>query len=225
VTTTTYIHNAATWEEADEHFEVFAGVVAERRRELGERVVASGGPVLDRSVGSLGPLNEWFIAEVLDRPAPAEVDYRPAWMPPRNPDYRPNPTVPRVARWLDLLWEQVSVYVGDVMIEQVPGAGWVCWRSPYRGRAENGEPVIDVGNPEAPFSATSCANAGVLRSWTHQGTGDWADVRPDPSEIQRFFQASLDSRAAYLAEHPARWQGAPTGPRARRSQPEPPVRD
>jgi hypothetical protein len=224
--TPVYIHNAASWEEADEHFEAFAAVVSERRRELAERVAASGGPVLDRSLGSLGPLNEWFIAEVLDRPAPAEVNYRPAWLPAPNPDYRPNPTVPRATPgWLFLFWEQISVYVGDVMAAQVPGAGWVCWRSPYRGRAENGEPVIDVGNPETPFAAITCARAGVLLSWAHQGTGDDSDVRPDPSKMQRFFQASLDSRAAYLAEHPARWQSAPTGPRARRSQPTPPVRD
>lgn len=224
--TPVYIYNASTWEEADEHFEVFAAVVPERRRELEGRVAASGGPALDGSVESLVPLNEWFIAEVLDRPAPDEVDYWPAWVAPLNPDYRPNPMNPRAPTgWLLLLWEQVSVYVADVMVEQVPGSRWVCWRARSRRDYENGMPVVDYGVPTRPFNATSCANADVLRSWTHQGTGDDLDVRPDPSKMHRYFVASLERREACLAEHPARWQAAPTGPRARRSQAVPPAGD
>lgn len=81
-------------------------------------------------------------------------------MPPRNPDYRPNPMNPRPPQgWLLLLWEQVAVYVGDVMIEQVPGSRWVCWRSKARRAIHNGMPVVDFGAP-GPFDATGCANGG-----------------------------------------------------------------
>jgi len=214
-----YINAADSWEEADEHFEQFLAVVPERRLQLAEWVAATGGPVLDRSVESLGPVNEWFIETVLDRPAPPDVEYRPAWMPPRNPDWRPNPTNPRAAPgWLYLLWEQVAVYVGDVMIEQVPGSRWVCWRAKHKGVIDNGMPVIDFGVPDRPFNAITCANGGVLRSWTHQGTGNDMDVRPAPSKIRGYFVAELARREAHFAEHPARWKVAPTGPGARRSQ-------
>ncbi|MFS0705008.1 hypothetical protein AB6N23_10850 [Cellulomonas sp. 179-A 9B4 NHS] len=217
-----YIHNATSWEEADAAFEAFAVVVPDRRRELAERVAATGGPDLDRSVESLDAVNRWFIAQVLDRPAPPDVDYRPAWMPPTNPDYRWRPGLAYPAPgWLLLLWEQVGVYVGDVMTTQVPGARWVCWRDRQKRHISNGKPVVDVGVPTGASDTLACANAGVLRAWSERDLPGGVDV-PDPGRQRAFVEAVLARRAAYLEEHPARWQAAPTGPRASRPQATPP---
>jgi len=57
-----------------------------------------------------------------------------------------------------------------------------------------------------------------LRSWTHQGTGDRDDGRPDPSKARGCIVAELARREVDLAEHPARWKVAATGPGARRWQ-------
>ena len=220
-----YIHNASSWAEADAHFEAFVAGVPDRRVELAERVAATGGPVLDRSIESLLPLNEWFIEQVLDRPAPPDVEFQMVWLPAPNPLYRPNPTVPRLAPgWLRLLWEQVSVYVGDVVLATVPGSRWVCWRSRSKTYIDNGWPSIDVGAaPDIPVNAIMIANAGVLRSWTHQGTGDRQDVRPDPTDMHTRLLGVLQHRSQHLSEHPMRWQAAPTGPGAHRRVTEPPV--
>jgi len=221
--TRVYIMGASSWEEADEHFEAFAATLPQRRRELAEHVAATGGPELDLSVESLTPLNEWFIETVLDRPAPPDIDFRPAWMSPPNPDFTPTPGGPRRAPgWLYLLWEQLGVYLGDVMIEQTPGARWVCWRSPRRGNISNGQPTVDIGVPEDGFKAMSCANGDVLGAWMYLGTGERGmDARPDPGFYLKYFTAVLERRDAYLATKPPRWQAAPTGPRARKTQREP----
>ena len=213
-----YIHNASSWEEADAHFAAFMATVPERRVELAQRVAETGGPVLDRSVDSLLAVNEWFIEQALDRPDAPDVQHRPAWMSPPNPDFEPNWLNPRPpAGWLDLLWEQVSVYVGDVFITAVPGSRWVCWRSRTKSHIDNGWPAIDIGAaPDIKGNAIMIANAGVLRSWTHQGTGDRDDVRPDPTDMHTRLRGVLRSREEYLAEHPMRWQAAPTGPKAHR---------
>lgn len=217
-----YIHNAASWEEADAHFDAFAAVVPDRRRELAERVAATGGPVLDGSVASLDALNRWYIDEVLVRPTPPEVGYRPSWTPAPDPGYRWEPGQPLPAPgWLLLLWEQVGVYVGDVMTTQVPGSRWVCWRDRQKRHISNGKPVVDVGVPTGAFDALACANAGVLRAWIERDSPGGVDV-PDPGRQRAFVEAVLARRAAYLEEHPARWQAAPTGPRASRSQATPP---
>lgn len=213
-----YILNASSWAEADAHFEEFMAVVGQRRAELALRVAETGGPVLDRSVDSLLAVNEWFIEQVLDGSAPADVAYRPAWMDPPNPLFRPTPGGPRAAPgWLLLLWEQLGVYVGDVFMAAVPGSRWVCWRSRSKASIDNGWPVIDIGTaPELKGIAITIANAGVLRSWSHQGTGDRDDVRPDPTDMHKRARGILASREQYLAEHPMRWQAAPTGPKAHR---------
>ncbi|UZN03450.1 hypothetical protein [Cellulomonas sp. S1-8] len=217
-----YIHAASSWEQADEAFESFVAGLPERRRELAERVAASGGPSLDLSVESLGGLNAWFIDEVLRVPEPAEVDYRSPWLPPSNPDYHWEPGKLRpVPAWLLLLWDQVTAYVGDVMMAQVPGARWVCWRAKHPGDITNGMPVVDIGVPVRPFVATACANAGVPGLWTARGVPG-RDGQPDSTRQLDHFRATLAGRETYLATHPARWQSAPTGPRARRSQATPP---
>ena len=220
-----YIANASSWEEADAHFEMFMTVLPQRRAELAELVAGTGGPVLDRSIESLIPLNEWFIERVLEGPVPVDVAYRPAWLDPPNPLFCPTPGGPRAAAgWLLLLWEQVSVYVGDVLLAAVPGSRWVCWRSRSKAGIDSGWPVVDFGlAPDRNGNAIMIANAGVLRSWSYQGTGDRDDVRPDSTDMHDRLRGVLAFRESYLSEHPTRWQAAPTGPGAHRRVTEPPV--
>lgn len=213
-----YITNASTWDEADEHFDTFMAVVPQRRLELAERTVATDGPVLDHSVDSILAVTDWFITTALEAPEPGDLDYRPAWADPPNPDFVPGPGRSRPAPgWLFLLWEQVGVYVADVMLAQVPGSRWVCWRHPHPRGVENGMPTVDIGVPGGGFDAMSCANAGVLRTWSYRGSdqgGGW----PDREQPLRHFKGTLADRSEYLRENAPRWQAAPTGPKARRSQ-------
>jgi hypothetical protein len=217
-----YIHAAASWDEADAHVDELTSNLAARRSELAERLAADG-LALDVSVDGLGLLNEWYIETVLGPKEHAEVDFRPGWAGPENPGFVPTPDGPRQAPgWLLLLWEQVAVHVGDVVMAQVPDARWVCWRARNQRDISNGKPSIDVGVPAWPVDALACANAGVVAAWVNRAAPGSDRYRAGPTRMRDFVSTALERRDGYLARHEPRWQASPTGPTATRSQRKPP---
>ncbi|VTR75277.1 MULTISPECIES: hypothetical protein [Cellulomonas] len=215
--TDVYIHAAASWDEADAHVDELTSNLSLRRSELAERLAADG-LALDVSVDGLVPLNEWYIEAVLGPQEHAEVDFRPGWAGPGNPGFVPTPDGPRQAPgWLLLLWEQVAVHVGDVVMAQVPGARWVCWRARNPRDIKNGKPVIDVGDPSRPVDVLACANADVVAAWVTRARPGDDGYHADATTMRDAIRAALDTRAERLAAHAPRWQAAPTGRSARRS--------
>jgi hypothetical protein len=214
-----YFHMADSWEEADAHFESLMAVSSTRRVQLAQRVTAAGGPSLDRSVESLVPLGEWYLHAVLDEAERDDaVDYRPEWFPAPSPRFRPRPDGPRAAPgWLLLLWEQVAIYVADVVMAEVTGSRWVCWRARNPRDAYNGMPSVDVGVPVWPADVISLANAGVVAAWVSRAVPGSDRYQAHPTRMRDEVQKVLEDRSLYLAAHPPRWQAAPTGPKGARS--------
>ncbi len=207
---------APDWETAYRDFDAIMERMPAQRLALRERVAATDGPVLDGSVESLRPLAEWFWLEaVADRDD--GQDWRPAWLPPVNPNWVPNEFEPRAVPDAFLrLWESVAVYLGDVLLPLVPHARWVCWHSKYRRLDANGEPVIDIGLREHPARVVIQANFGIGRAYMHHGSGSADDKPPDFDRLPRIIDLWLEQRRAHeAAGKPFTWQREPTGPRSK----------
>lgn len=83
-----FITNAASWAEADAHFEAFLVELPTRREQLVRRLAETDGPVLDGSVEGLESLNEWYIATAL-ADQPDGMDWLPTWIAhPGDPERR-----------------------------------------------------------------------------------------------------------------------------------------
>ncbi len=212
--TRSYIYLADSWEEADARFDRLMAVLPERQEQLRVRLSETGGPALDGTRASLRAANEWFIRVAFEG-EPDGMDWFPEWVP-----HNPDATIPDDERIVPpeiyRLWELLGIYIGDVMVSEVPGSRWVCWRSKYPRAGENGCPVIDFGVRTICFDALAAANGGVLRSYAHHGNGGMYDVPADPNEYGDTFERWLRFRAENLErEGRESWQKEPTGPGAR----------
>jgi hypothetical protein len=210
-----YISGAATWAEADAHFEAFVAGLPERREQLVQRLTETGGPTLDGTLEGLDALNEWYIATAL-ADEPDGMDWLPTWLPISG-DFGRGPDGERlISPQVYRLWELVGVYLGDLALARFPDSRWVCWRDPSQGMVFNGEPIIDVGLPRFPLWVLSKANVDVPRTYSYHGTGHRYDVAADPTRLRRVTTTMFEQAAERLHTTPRRWQKAPTGPDAHR---------
>ena len=213
--TRSYIYLADSWEEADARFDRLMAVLPERREQLRARLAETGGPELDGTRGSLREANEWFIRVAFEG-EPDGMDWFPEWLPARREVTPPDGERP-VPLPIYRLWELLGIYIGDVMVSEVPGSRWVCWRSKYPRAGENGCPVIDFGVRTICFDALSAANGGVIRSYRYHGYGGEFDGAADPGAYEDIFDRWLRFRAENLErEGRESWQKEPTGPGARK---------
>ncbi|MDR2566584.1 MAG: hypothetical protein LBC97_11140, partial [Bifidobacteriaceae bacterium] len=114
------------WAFFDAMFDRFVSAGPERVDELRRLADATGGPVLDGTPGSLGLLDDWLRVAVV---AGADWDDGADWLPVWTRVTEPWP-LPRGMRWPEFLRleERVAFYFADVLMSQLPGAKWVCWR-------------------------------------------------------------------------------------------------
>ena len=213
--TLSYIDLADSWEEADARFDRFMAVLPERREQLRDLVSRTGGPELDGTRASLRTANDWFI-RIAFEDEPDGMDWFPEWIPINR-----DAVIPAGQRIVPgeiyRLWELLGIYIGDVMLSEVPGSRWVCWRAKYPRAGENGRPVIDFGVQTICFDALSAANGGVIRSYRYHGDGGEFDGAADPGAYGDIFDRWLRFRAENLErEGHESWQKEPTGPDARK---------
>jgi len=175
-----------SWEAADAAFTQFMDDLPLRREQLRQKLAATGGPVLDGTVESLDPLNEWYIETAL-RGAPDGMDWWPVWLARGAPATNPMPELYGYPIPDDVirLWELVSVYVGDVLLPLIPHARWVCFRAKNYREVINGRPVVDIGSPLFPANVIAVGNALVPRMVSYRGTGSDLEGPADPQSLSR----------------------------------------
>jgi len=205
-----------SWSAADAVFDRFVADLPLRREQLRLMVEASGGPVLDSSVESLDPLNEWYIEKAL-RDEPDGMDWYPLWMGPTLPASEPDLNY-NTFRNDDLmrLWELISVYVADVVGGVIPHSRWVCFRARGYRERDNGRPAFDIGDRILPAGVFNVGNARVPRMMTYLGTGDRYEGRPASTALSGGVDSVLRRYERVRDAGLLTWQKAPTGPDAHR---------
>jgi hypothetical protein len=211
---------AVFWDFKDGEFRKFRDAIPCLLDHLRRMVERFHGPAADFTVGSLEPLGEWLIDL-----ARADFDDGAEWMAPwqgwevylRSRDYLVREKYPNRLMSLPLLrmQESLAAYYGEVVIRQVPGARWVCWRGMHNDDARNGSIEVDVGNPGWPTTA-QYALLCLRRSYTaffDESRPDYEE--PKPRAMLTSFDRHMTKRREFLERfgEPV-WQVASCGPAA-----------
>jgi hypothetical protein len=203
------------WAVQDALFDRFMATRPERLEELRELVSKTGGPVLDGTPESLGPLDDWLSVPVYAGSDWDDgVDWLPVWTRiSTNPEPLPGGLDRAVLARLE---ERVALYYADVVIGALPGSKWVCWRQMEFNVIRTGDFLVDIGTFPIPCDALGSALSAVGGVWATLRDPSDPEYRPTkryslPSE----FEKHLSYREKRLAEgKPLDFQAAPTGDEA-----------
>ncbi|MDR1426253.1 MAG: hypothetical protein LBJ08_00620 [Bifidobacteriaceae bacterium] len=202
----------AYWAVQDTLFEKFMATHDQCIEELQRLVRANGGPDLDGSVESLEPLNDWLKYPPLTGAEWDDgCDWRPTWAHIGDPDRRG-------PGGMDLLQYfrvegRVAFYYADVLISQLPGSKWVCWREMRFNGYCSGLFVLDIGTfPTGVFPLLTVGDC-IDDSWR-------ANVNPAHASyssrgehtLMNMLQRDTSLRMDWLLEgKELDFQAAPTG--------------
>lgn len=220
------------WAERDARFDRFAAVLPERRAQLRGLVEATGGSdltvaMLDGSVASLDPVQDWYARRARQILGGVQDGWdwtalRWTWQPTHDPDRVVSP-VEREALGLEeplyRLGEVVAVYLADVVMAAVPGSGWVCWRDRSRSNGNDGQVLLDLGDPECWLNPMAIVDPQHF-VWEGMRGGGGALDRWERWVVR--VEAVLDQHALRSAEKRPRWQASPTRAEGRRRSTRPP---
>jgi hypothetical protein len=202
------------WAVADALFERFTATMPERRGELEELAGATGGPALDGSPASLGPLEEWYL-RVTSGPFDDGAAWEPTWQGLGGDTHK------QTGLSMDVFWrlvERVAVYYADVAMAVLPGSRWVCWRAELSHVPMAGAFLLDIGAYPHASNPLNMVRRIVAGREYH--------AEPNPSgrpRLPAYPWASLPGqldrdrrlRDERVAEHGGLlFQAAPTGPAA-----------
>ncbi|MFP5333731.1 MAG: hypothetical protein ACLGIV_00295 [Actinomycetes bacterium] len=138
-----------TLEEAEAYRDAYLASLPGLVERLQARVERTGGPALDGSVVSLGPLGEWFCRQ-LAADEPDGMEGYPAWWV-HDPNWKPSPVSLGPQRLLSdrqlRLVDEVGAYFAQVLQRNVPQLEWVVFRPPKRQRnAAEHETMLQAPN-------------------------------------------------------------------------------
>ncbi|MDR2566582.1 MAG: hypothetical protein LBC97_11130 [Bifidobacteriaceae bacterium] len=199
------------WAFQDALFDRFMAAKPQRLDELRTLVADTGGPELDGSPESLGLLDDWLSRLMAHGQWDDPADWLPVWarLPTgagplplgleRPPYYR--------------LQERLAFYLGDVLISQLPGSQWVCWREREFNLNRTGEFLLDKGTfptPAAPLDSAASAMASVWPTLLDPSDRDYEPTKK--YTLRSEFDRHVLRRLEWEAEgRPLDFQAAPTG--------------
>ncbi|MDR2566583.1 MAG: hypothetical protein LBC97_11135 [Bifidobacteriaceae bacterium] len=203
------------WAVQDAVFERFMAIHDRCLDELRALTAKTGGPKLDGSAESLGPLDEWLAVP---------VDAGVYWDDGANWEAFINGRVGALWRapgGLDhgqycRLQNRVAFYFADVLISCLPGSKWVCWRREEFNLIRTGDFLVDIGTFPTPADPLQVASGAIANAWSGLFSAPDLDYQPDEAY-------ALPGRLEQYARHRAEWeaegkpldfQAAPTGDEA-----------
>ncbi|MDR2566909.1 MAG: hypothetical protein LBC97_12820 [Bifidobacteriaceae bacterium] len=199
------------WAFQDSMFGRFIAARPRRLHELRGLMASTGGTELDGSPESLGPLGEWLAVPVMAGGNWNDgLDWLPVWTRISGNE-RPSPGGLGLAEYYRLL-EMVGFYFADVVISQLPGSKWVCWRRERFNFSRTGEFLVDMGTfpvPSAPLDAVGNSLASIFRTLLDHSDPDYEASR------ERTLRSEFDRQVSYRLEweaegRPLDFQAAPT---------------
>ncbi|MDR2372634.1 MAG: hypothetical protein LBD77_00730 [Bifidobacteriaceae bacterium] len=129
------------WAASDELFDRFMSTQRAHVDELRELVAATGGPPLLGTPASLVGLERWFL-DVTSGPFDDGADWAPTWTVLGG---KANKDTGLSRDVLVRMQERVAIYYADVLIDQLPGSQWVCWRDTQCNTPRSGKFTLDIG--------------------------------------------------------------------------------
>ncbi|MDR1426534.1 MAG: hypothetical protein LBJ08_02075, partial [Bifidobacteriaceae bacterium] len=178
-------------------------------------VRSTGGPDLDGSVESLGPLNDWLkIPVLLGAKWDDGYDWWPTWCRIYDPDRR-DPGEMNILQY-HRLEGRVAFYYADVLISQLPGSKWICWRAEEFNVGRTGDFLVDIGTFPTPADPLITARRCIVTLWRATNDPDSPNYSPPGKytlmkELQRHSSYRLER---LLKGRELDFQAAPTGDEA-----------
>jgi hypothetical protein len=203
------------WAVQDAIFDKFMATHDQCIEELRHLVRSTGGPDLDGSVESLGPLNDWLKIPVL---MGAKWDDGYDWWPTWTRIYDPEDRDPGEMNTLQYhrLEGRVAFYYADVLISQLPGSKWVCWRAEEFNVGRTGDFLADIGTFPTPADPLRTGRRCIVASW--QDTLDPGNPNycpPGEDTLIKRLHSDLGTRTQRLLKgRSLDFQAAPTGDEA-----------
>ncbi|MDR1426250.1 MAG: hypothetical protein LBJ08_00605 [Bifidobacteriaceae bacterium] len=203
------------WAVQDAIFDKFMATHDQCIEELRQLVRSTGGPDLDGSVESLGPLNDWLkIPVLLGAKWDDGYDWWPTWGRIYDPD-RPDSAEMNTLQYYRLEG-RVAFYYADVLISQLPRSKWVCWRAEEFNVGRTGDFLVDIGTFPTPADPLSIVRPCAFAPW--RASLDPSDPNYSPPAnctLTTEFQSDLGIRTRWLLKgRPLDFQAAPTGDEA-----------
>ncbi|MDR1427313.1 MAG: hypothetical protein LBJ08_06100 [Bifidobacteriaceae bacterium] len=200
------------WAVQDTVFDKFMATHDQCVEELCQLVRSTGGPELDGSVQSLEPLNDWLeIPILLGAKWDDGYDWWPTWASVQDPNFRA-PGEMSILQYFRLQG-RIAFYYADVLISQLPGSQWVCWREGRYTTERTGSFLLDIGTAWTPADPLGSAFGCIYASW--KASLDPTDPRHAPlgeSTLMKEFESDSLRRMDWLSEgRELTFQPAPTG--------------
>ena len=149
--------------EAQSYCDAYSAAAPERAAWLRDVVRRTGGPELDGTPDSLGPLWRWYLGWLAaGGRLPEPVPGLPPWQGGPNPYVSP-----------DVLWvvDGIGCYLGEVLVATVPGASWGVYRVAKRLRDLNQHRTVVLGLP-GPVDPASDVYGLTIGMVLHGQPGD-----------------------------------------------------
>jgi hypothetical protein len=201
------------WVVQDVFFDRFMATRDDHLAELHELTAETGGPALDGTPESLGPLEAWW-KELLRGPFADGSDWYIAWRGREDPVEILDNGWSRAAS--GRMRERIALYYAEVAMAALPGSQWVCWRSKASHDIAAGDFALDVG--AYPARASPLSAVGFVRSSILDSSRDPADPEYEPVQVYSldfWLGAHTERREEYLSTgKKLNFQKAPTGPEA-----------
>jgi hypothetical protein len=111
------------------------------------------------------------------------------------------------------LEERVAFYFADVLMSQLPGAKWVCWRDERFNTNRTGDFLVDMGTFPHPADPLMSASRSIRSVWpTLPDPGDPEYEASKEYTLCSEFDMNVLWRLKWEAEgRPLDFQAAPTG--------------